>query len=210
MKKFLTTMTIIGLFASNCAAHAYIQKGQQIYFNPVNTTWSEQKQTPMDITIIHNGTTGNDKLNEYLFENGARAIPSVTNAEFIKSGALIGINSAEMKFCRYVYSLGRIEVFPITDKTIAQLYPDYEVVKISQFNKYHKHTVYKKRFTKKNFLIINDTDKSFAAYSYRPKSFVTTDMKNFLTAKRAGQITISVDGKETKETPKYRLYVKNR
>ena len=210
MKRLLVTIALIGFCTANSAAYAYIQKDQQVYFNPINTTWSEVKQTPMDVMIINKGPVGSDKLNEYRFENGARAIPSVTNAEYIKSGALIGINSEEMKFCRYVYSLGRVEVFPLSDKIVSQLYPDYEIVKISQFNKYHKHTVYKKRFTKKKLLIINDTDKSFAAYSYQPKSFVSPDMKNFLTAKRAGQITISVDRKETKETPKYRLYVKNR
>ena len=209
MKKLLVTFAAIMVSAISSSAFGWIVGVQNIYYNPQNSTWSSQQQTPDDIRLKNKRFVGSGGFSEYYFENGKLAIGPVTNVEFVNDGQFIGINSHDLKFFKYIYKDGKITPQLLTEEEIQKLYPDYEIVKISQFNDY-EITLYKKAFHKKNFLLLNDTPLSFYKYNYKPESVNPSYIKTFITVSHSGKIVFSHYGDDTKEFPALKIRVKNK
>ena len=207
MKKLLSILAIIGLLSTS--AFAKILGIQNIYYNPLNATWSTSKQTDSDIHMSNKRFVGSGGFSEYYYDNGKLAIGPITNIEFIDNEQLIGINSQDLKFYKYIYNEGVISEVLLTENEVQKLYPDYEIVKISQF-KNNKITLYKPLFHKKNFLLLNDTPNSFYKYNYKPQSVNPSFIKTFLEVSHAGKITFSHYGEDTNESPMLKIYIKNK
>ena len=112
---------------------------------------------------------GSGGFSEYYNNKGKLAIGPFTNMEFINNGDFIGVDNANLKFVKYVYNDGYFNIAPLNEKYIQTLFPDAQIIKISQF-KNNEITIYKKPFEKKKYLILNDTKKGFYKYSYSPQN----------------------------------------
>lgn len=92
---------------------------------------------------------------------------------------------------------------------IQKLYPEYKIIKVSEF-KNNEITINKKFFEKINVLLLNDTEQSFYKYSYKPASVNPEYIKPFIHISHPGKIIFSHYGNDTKETPALKIIVKNK
>ena len=97
----------------------------------------------------------------------------------------------------------------LTQEEIQKLYPEYKIIKVSEF-KNNEITINKKFFEKINVLLLNDTEQSFYKYSYKPASVNPEYIKPFIHISHPGKIIFSHYGNDTKETPALKIIVKNK
>ena len=113
-----------------------------------------------------------------------------------------------MKFYKYVYENNKFVAKELNVDEIQELYPDYSIIRVSDF-KNNEITIYKKIFSKKNILLLNDTNQSFYKYNYKPASVCPEYIKPFIRLSHAGKIVFSHYGDDTKESPALKIYVIN-
>ena len=208
MRKIFLMMLVFGFSIVNAFGYEYIKENQKIYYNPKNGSWATEGQTTDDMLLINKSFIGSGGFQEYYHWDGELAIGPETNVGFITRGEFIAINSQDLKFYKYVFENDKFKSEPLSEKEIQKLYPDYQIVKVSEF-KNNEINLNKKFFGKKKVLLLNDTDKSFYKYNYKPKvnpSYV----KPFIEISHAGKIVFSHYGEDTAESPALKIYVKNK
>ena len=72
-----------------------------------------------------------------------------------------------------------------SDNQLKQLFDNAQIVKISEF-KDDKYITTKKFFGIKKLLLVNDTERMFYKYSYKPAKAQQTEVKGFIISKWAG------------------------
>ena len=209
MKKIICLLLVLLFSAIQIYAANYKSCGKEIYYTPETNKWSCKQQTKNDIHLTNRGFIGSGGFSEYIYQNGKLAIGPETNIEFIVNGELYGINSHDLKFIKYYYNNGEIKSKILRENEVQELYPDYEIVKISQF-KNNEITINKKIFTKKKIILLNDTPNSFYKYSYKPASTNKCNIRTFITLSHPGKIIFSHYGVDTDIFPALKIRVKNK
>ena len=208
MRKLLLAIFAFCIFASSASAYTYIKEKEHIFYNPENSSWATNQQTNNDIQLKNKSFIGSGGFVEYYYKDKKLAIGPETNIGFIHDGEFIGINSQELKFYKYVYENNKFVAKELNVDEIQELYPDYSIIRVSDF-KNNEITIYKKIFSKKNILLLNDTNQSFYKYNYKPASVCPEYIKPFIRLSHAGKIVFSHYGDDTKESPALKIYVIN-
>ena len=208
MRKLLLAIFAFCIFASSASAYTYIKEKEHIFYNPENSSWATNQQTNNDIQLKNKSFIGSGGFVEYYYKDKKLAIGPETNIGFIHDGEFIGINSQELKFYKYVYENNKFVAKELNVDEIQELYPDYSIIRVSDF-KNNEITIYKKFFSKKNILLLNDTNQSFYKYNYKPASVCPEYIKPFIRLSHAGKIVFSHYGDDTKESPALKIYVIN-
>lgn len=208
MKKLLLAIFAFCICVSSASAYTYIKEKEHIFYNPENSSWATNQQTNNDIQLKNKSFIGSGGFVEYYYKDKKLAIGPETNIGFIHDGEFIGINSQELKFYKYVYENNKFVAKELNVDEIQELYPDYSIIRISDF-KNNEITIYKKFFSKKNILLLNDTNQSFYKYNYKPASVCPEYIKPFIRLSHAGKIVFSHYGDDTKESPALKIYVVN-
>lgn len=209
MKKVLLVLLFAVLFVGVQAAKAFNFEGiydkYQAVFVPKSNVWSTGAMADGRIILTKKTSAGTGSYSEYFYSNGKPAITLDSNFEFIKDGKLIAVNNADLKFNEVVYKNGKFLEVPLALSEVEKMFPGVEIVKISQF-KDGKIVIKKPWFDKKTILLVNDTDKNFYKYTYKPSSVKETDITGLITLKRLGRITFSHYGDEN---GMLKIYVRN-
>ena len=208
MKKLLLAIFAFCICASSASAYTYIKEKEHIFYNPENSSWATNQQTNNDIQLKNKSFIGSGGFVEYYYKDKKLAIGPETNIGFIHDGEFIGINSQDLKFYKYVYENNKFVAKELNVDEIQELYPDYSIIRVSDF-KNNEITIYKKIFSKKNILLLNDTNQSFYKYNYKPASVCPEYIKPFIRLSHAGKIVFSHYGDDTKESPALKIYVIN-
>lgn len=207
MKKIFITFLFLISTALSAYSFDYIQEKQSVYYNPQTTKWSISQTSPKDIRLIYKMFVGSGGFSEYYNNKGKLAIGPFTNMEFINNGDFIGVDNANLKFIKYVYNNGYFKAVPLEEAYIKSLFPNTEIVKVSQF-KNNEITLYKKTFEKKQFLILNDTKQGFYKYSYKPNKVQKTYITALLDVNKFGKITFSHYGDDNDLFPALKIHIK--
>ena len=208
MKKLLLAIFTFCICVSSASAYTYIKEKEHIFYNPENSSWATNQQTNNDIQLKNKSFIGSGGFVEYYYKDKKLAIGPETNIGFIHNGEFIGINSQDLKFYKYVYENNKFVAKELNVDEIQELYPDYSIIRVSDF-KNNEITIYKKFFSKKNILLLNDTNQSFYKYNYKPASVCPEYIKPFIKLSHAGKIVFSHYGDDTKESPALKIYVVN-
>ena len=208
MKILLLAIFAFCICVSSASAYTYIKEKEHIFYNPENSSWATNQQTNNDIQLKNKSFIGSGGFVEYYYKDKKLAIGPETNIGFIHDGEFIGINSQELKFYKYVYENNKFVAKELNVDEIQELYPDYSIIRVSDF-KNNEITIYKKFFSKKNILLLNDTNQSFYKYNYKPASVCPEYIKPFIRLSHAGKIVFSHYGDDTKESPALKIYVVN-
>ncbi|MCM1339452.1 MAG: hypothetical protein NC191_07260 [Muribaculaceae bacterium] len=123
-----------------------------------------------------------EKKNPVIFPN--------SNFEYIQDGRLILVDNHRLKYYEMVYQDEQFAAVKLTDTQLKELFEDAEIVKISEF-KNDKYTTTKKFFGMKKILLVNDTERAFYKYSYRPAKVQQTEVKGFITTPKTGKFLFS-------------------
>ena len=110
--------------------------------------------------------------------------------------------------CQYILKNNKFEKQLLTIDEIQELYPNYSIIRVSDF-KNNEIKIYKKFMSKKKILLLNDTENSFYKYNYKPASVNPERIKPFIRLSRTGKIVFSHYGEDSKESPALKIFVIN-
>ncbi len=203
MKKYV--LILMALFTClSCFAGEMnpVLTNTELLYSPKDKTFSVGKASGNQIQLSKHTSTGTGNYSIYTYNN--KKIMLGSNYEFLFEGRLISCHNADLKLFEVIYNGKNFEEKQLTDAQIQAIFPDAEIIKISQFNQDKKLTVKKHFLEKKDFLLLNDTDKYFHKYSFHPQSVKFTPVAGLFKASTIGEITFSHF-----DADKYTIYVKN-
>ncbi len=207
MKKFLLVITMLLLsmpFVNAENFEGLYDKYQAVYI-PSTHTWTTGSMAADRIVLQKRTSAGTGSYSEYYSNNGEQMIALSSNFEFIENGRLITVNNAELKYGELVYQKGKFVEKPLSYTELQEIFPDVEIIKISQF-KDGKLKIKKGWFNRKTILLFNDTDKYFHKYSFKPACVKETDITGLISLKHIGKVTFSHYGDNN---DKLIIYVQN-
>ena len=194
MKKILIALCFTLLMCMQ-TAQAYefdsIKDKEQAVYHTEQNIWNKDGKADDSIILTKKTTSGTGGYSQYYYSDGKIALPLSSNFEFLHKGRLIAINNADLEYNEIVYSHGIFMEKPLSVEDVQKIFPDAEIVKISQF-KDGKIKIKKGWFKQKTVLLYNDTDLYFYKYSYSPDNSIKNPyVTGLITLKKRGKITFS-------------------
>lgn len=200
MKKLLTGLfsLILTMFFSSIANACDIEglyNNYQAVYLPSTSSWSTGAMADDRIVLTKKTSEGSGNYSEYYYSNGKPAINLNSNFEFIKDGQLIGVDNAGLKYYKISYDKKSKKFIQtlLKEDELQKIFPNAQIIKISQF-KNNEITVKKRLFKDKKVLLLNDTERYFHKYSYKPASVQQTDIKGLITLSHIGKVKFSLYG----------------
>lgn len=205
MKNFIIILAILFLFSPVFAGDMEpVLNNTKLFYSPMSNLFSIGKSNEGDISISKKTSTGTGNYSIYSFSYNNEPTMLGSDYEFVFNGRLITCHNAELKIYELVYNGKSFEEKQLTDAQIHEIFPNAEIIKISQFNQDKKLTVKKHFLKKKDFLLLNDTNAFFHKYAFHPQSVKFSPVGGLFKASSIGKIIFSHFGQD-----KYTIYVKN-
>ncbi len=200
MKKIILTLCIL-LFCSPIFADDIqpVLNNNKIYYSLNTKTFSTDENDGIVLKKSISSGTGNYSI--YSFNNSEIMLGS--DYEFLYNGRLIACHNSDLKIFEVIYNGNNFQEKELTEAQIKEIFPDAEILLISQFVD-NKANVRKPAFEKKDFLLLNNTDKNLHKYKFYPQSVKFSPVGGLFKASTIGKITYSHFGED-----KYIIYVKN-
>ena len=205
MKKIFLTLLI--LFSVTLNAYSFDFVENNVYYNLQTLKWSSQRTTAKDIKLFYKLYPTSGGYSEYYNNKGKLAIGPFSNKEFIYNGNLIGIDNGNLKLICYYYDNGFVRNKELDTATVNNLFPNAEIIKISQFQN-NSITLYKKTFEQKQYLIINDTNNNYYKYQFKPANISNENVNGLITVNKFGKITFSHYGDDNDFYPALKIHIK--
>lgn len=205
MKKIFLTLLI--LFSVTLNAYSFDFVESNVYYNLQTLKWSSQRTTAKDIKLFYKLYPTSGGYSEYYNNKGKLAIGPFSNKEFIYNGNLIGIDNGNLKLICYYYDNGFFRNKELDTATVNNLFPNAEIIKISQFQN-NSITLYKKPFEQKQYLIINDTNNNYYKYQFKPANISNENVNGLITVNKFGKITFSHYGDDNDFYPALKIHIK--
>ena len=213
MKRVLSVVIfLLCVICGSEIANAYnfdeIYNSEQAVYNYETGLWSRYQKTPtvmknkdendveeepvVEPTIVFTKKTsaGSGSYSKYYYDKKAPALLLNSNYEFIQDGRLIAVDNANLKYYELIYYDGQFREVPLSDSQLKIIFDNAQIVNISEFED-DKFTTTKSLFGIKKILLVNDTDRSFYKYSYKPPKVQQTDVKGFITTPKCAKIIFS-------------------
>lgn len=216
MKKFL--LILLSLFLMNFSfvfAEENIEKINeydaihniyQAVYNPETNIWTADKVVDEENIILTKKTIeGASAYSQLFYPDERLALTLTTDFEFIKDGRFIGIDNNNLKFYEVIYNGDYFEEVPLSLLEIQKLFPDTEILRLSQIDADHKMWIHKPLFKKKEFLIVNDSDKSYFKLTPKMKLLQKSEIKGLIIIPTYGFYTFTHFGEYK---GKIRIYVR--
>ncbi len=211
MKKVLILVAMLFFTTLGTLAYDFTPVGdnQIIHYSPDLKTWSDGIVTSEDsMEFMKKMSIGSGGFSEYYYADGTLANQIGSNFEFITlDGRLIACHNAELKLFEMHVEDGKLVEKELTEEQIKELFPNVEIIKISQF-KDRKYSIPKKPFEKKEILLLNDTENFFYKYSFKPRSIKKTPVAGLIEIERYEQIRFSHYQDDNERFPAYTLSVR--
>lgn len=205
MKKIFLTLLI--LFSVTLNAYSFDFVENNVYYNLQTLKWSSQRTTAKDIKLFYKLYPTSGGYSEYYNNKGKLAIGPFSNKEFIYNDNLIGIDNGNLKLICYYYDNGFFRNKELDTATVNNLFPNAEIIKISQFQN-NSITLYKKPFEQKQYLIINDTNNNYYKYQFKPANISNENVNGLITVNKFGKITFSHYGDDNDFYPALKIHIK--
>lgn len=205
MKKIFLTLII--LISASLSANSFDFVENSVYYNLQTQKWSAKRTTPKDIKLIYKMYSTSGGYSEYYNNRGKLAIGPFSNREFIDDGNLIGIDNGNLKLIKYYYDNGYFRNSILDEGYIGKLFPEIEIIKLSQFVN-NEITIYKKPLEQKKILILNDTKNNYYKYTFKPANIEDKDITGLITVGKFGKIVFSHYGDDNEFFPALKIHVK--
>lgn len=205
MKKIFLTLII--LISASLSANSFDFVENSVYYNLQTQKWSAKRTTPKDIKLIYKMYSTSGGYSEYYNNRGKLAIGPFSNREFIDDGNLIGIDNGNLKLIKYYYDNGYFRNSILDEGYIGKLFPEIEIIKLSQFVN-NEITIYKKPLEQKKILILNDTKNNYYKYTFKPANIEDKDITGLITVGKFGKIIFSHYGDDNEFFPALKIHVK--
>ena len=215
MKKIL--LSLIVMFAMVLCANAeellqipYKNIKEESKLRIENDVWTNKINKKEQDYLIKFISDGSGNYSEFYNSDGMFAFSTDCQYEFLHKGDLIGYSNQDLKFYDFTYAEGKLNKRELTEEEIAELFPDYKIVKISDFSTNTNSLKLKKEGHNFKIIILNDTDKNFYHYSFSSNNgkFETYPLTGFINVTKKGMFQFSHFGDNTESTPWFILLVR--
>ena len=175
-----------------------------------NDVWTNKINKKEQDYLIKFISDGSGNYSEFYNSDGTFAFTTDCQYEFLHKGDLIGYSNQDLKFYDFTYAEGKLNKRELTEDEIAELFPDYKIVKISDFSTNTNSLKLKKEGYNFKIIILNDTDKSFYHYSFSTNNgkFETYPLTGFINVTKKGMFQFSHFGDNTVSAPWFILLVR--
>lgn len=210
MKKVLILFMFLTLTLSANAELPYKNIQEEGKLKLVEDSWTtkvERKDSDYFIKFISDGT---GSYSEFYRSSGEFAFTTGCQYEFIFNGRLIGYSNQDLKFYDFTLNDGEFLKRELSEDEVQELFPDYKIVKISEFSPNTNSLKIKKDKHVFKVLLLNDTDKNFYHYSFTSGNakFKTYPLSGLIDINKKGMIQFSHFGEHTESSPWFILLVR--
>ena len=215
MKKIL--LSLIVMFATVLCVNAeellqipYKNIKEERKLRIENDVWTNKINKKEQDYLIKFISDGSGNYSEFYNSDGTFAFSTDCQYEFLHKGDLIGYSNQDLKFYDFTYAEGKLNKRELTEGEISVLFPDYKIVKISDFSTNTNSLKLKKEGHNFKIIILNDTDKNFYHYSFSSNNgkFETYPLTGFINVTKKGMFQFSHFGDNTESTPWFILWVR--
>lgn len=212
MKRLLISLIILAAatLSVNAADIRYknLKEKSKISYNSELDKWSFKKNG--DNYYVKTISVGSGSYSEFLNPDESFAFITDCNYEFIFNGDLIGYSNQDLKFYDFAIIDGELTKRELAEDEVRLLFPDYKIIKISEFSPNTNSLKFKKQGHPQKVIILNDTDKTFYNYSFTSgnSKFQTYPLAGFINISKKGMIQFSHFGDNTKDNPWFILLVR--
>ena len=215
MKKIL--LSLIVMFAMVLCANAeellqipYKNIKEESKLRIENDVWTNKINKKEQDYLIKFISDGSGNYSEFYNSDGTFAFSTDCQYEFLHKGDLIGYSNQDLKFYDFTYAEGKLNKRELTEDEISVLFPDYKIVKISDFSTNTNSLKLKKEGHDFKIIILNDTDKNFYHYSFSSNNgkFETYPLTGFINVTKKGMFQFSHFDDNTESTPWFILLVR--
>ena len=153
---------------------------------------------------------GRGSFSEFYSPSGEFLFSTGSQYEFILKGRLIGYSNPELKFYEYTMDNGILNQRELGEEEITELFPEFKILKISEFTKSTNSMKLKKDKKHYKIILLNDTDRYFYHYAFTSNNakYDTYPLKGFLDVTKSGMIQFSRFGDNSKNNPWFVLLVR--
>ena len=175
-----------------------------------NDVWTNKINKKEQDYLIKFISDGSGNYSEFYNSDGTFAFSTDCQYEFLHKGDLIGYSNQDLKFYDFTYAEGKLNKRELTADEISALFPDYKIVKISDFSTNTNSLKLKKEGHNFKIIILNDTDKNFYHYSFSSNNgkFETYPLTGFINVTKKGMFQFSHFDDNTESTPWFILLVR--
>ena len=213
MKKILFILSLLFLiapvFANDIQQIKYknIDNGSKITTD--ENLWTTKINRKNKNYFIKRISEGNINFSEFYSPQGEFLFSTATNYEFIHKGSLIGYSNNDLKFYEFSMKKGLLEQRELIFEEVQELFPEYKIVKISDFSETNSYKI-KKKNRKIKLILLNDTDKVFYNYwfSTNNSEFDYYLLKGFINIKKRGMIQFSGNSCDTNRKDWYIILIR--
>lgn len=212
MKRIILLMTL-ALTVNGVFAYEYnhnmidnaVKEDQQVEFCPIKKMWGRDFAIN-NLMFTKHITHGTGGFSEY--ELKKKLYDTDTTYEFLYDNKLVGYNAHKLKFFNMEFDNDKFRNTELTDIQLKELFPDVEIIKVSQF-KDNKITLNKPWLKSKTFLLVNDTNRDF--YKYQFENYKKQDelIRGLFEMKRPGTLIFSHFGSRDELFPILKIHVRN-
>lgn len=169
MKKILSAAILITLLGGTAGAYEVdeavlnaVKDRQIVDFNPATKMWSRNLGLGHDVFTKH-VSIGSGSYSE--FTCGDKTFELNTTYEFLYYGRLYAYSAHLLKFFEIGYDGNELLTRELSKEEVQLLFPDVTILPVSEFNN-NEITVELPVFSRKAFMILNDTDRDFYKYQF--------------------------------------------
>lgn len=212
MKKILISLIISAVVTLSVNAvdikYKNLKEKSKISYNTELDKWSLKKNG--EDYYVKTISVGSGSYSEFLNPDESFAFTTDCNYEFILNGDLIGYSNEKLKFYDFAIIDGELTKRELNQDEVQSLFPDYKIIKISEFSSSTNSLKLKKQGHPQKTIILNDTDKTFYHYSFTSgnSKFKTYPLSGFIDISKKGMIQFSHFGDNTQDNPWFILLVR--
>lgn len=215
MKKIFLSLILasslsLSTFASDTLNIPYknLKKNAKITYNEELDSWSTKVNKHSPDVFVKNISDNN--TSEYLYPDETLAFSTNCNYEFLNGKDLIGYSNSDLKFYDFAFLNGELTKRELTEEEIQTLFPNFKIIKISEFSPKTSSLKIKKHNLSEKIIILNDTDKIFENYTFTSGNTKINiyELAGFIEIRKKGMIQFSHFGENTKSTPWFILLVR--
>lgn len=185
-----------------------IDNNSKIYFN--GTEWKTKFNKNISGYFVKKIPEGVAGYSEFYSSDDKFLFSTATQYEFVKDGSLFGYSNYDLKFYEFKFGNDLLTQRELTFEEVQELFPDYKVIRISDFSNKTNCLKIKKKKRNLKLILLNDTDRYYYNYSFTTNNskLKKYQLLGVLNISRKGMIQFSAFGENTKEKPWYVLLIR--
>lgn len=212
MKKFYIFWLLFFCLSANAAElqnidYKVLNDGTKIRLE--NGIWTEKISRKSTDYYVKKSLEGASDYSKYYSSDDNFTFSTATQQEFLYKGSLIGYSNSDLKFYEISLSDDVVNRRELLEAEVKEMFPDYEIIKISDFKETNSVKV-KSKFKEKKFILLNDTDRNFDNYSFTSNNTELTlyHLIGFIKVRKKGLIQFSRFGENTKSYPWFVILIR--